>query len=203
MPIRDCAVVAVEGTAAAGKTTLVHALAAHYREQGVNVTATGEPARVSPFMEEIVLHNKGDFDLVAELDTFAVQLTTTMRAARNHSLLITDKTPANVLAYARLVLDQDDPHVRAVLRSVESLCNSWMPLAYEAVIHCRDHYDQEAGGDRFRAKVLDLQDETETAVYEAIRATGVPVLDLPQGLTTQARVEWIAKALHGNGINVH
>ncbi|MFF1908609.1 AAA family ATPase [Kitasatospora sp. NPDC058218] len=203
MPIRDCTVVAVEGTAAAGKTTLVHALTAYYREQGVNVTATGEPARVSPFMEEIVLHDKGGFDLTAELDAFAAQLTTTMRATRNHSLLITDKTPANVLAYARLVLDQEDPQVRAVLRSVESLCNTWMPIAYSAVIHCRDHYDQEAGGDRFRGKVLDLQSATETAVYEAIQATKVPILDLPQGLTTQARVEWIAKQLHINGINVH
>ncbi|MGW3232484.1 AAA family ATPase [Kitasatospora sp. NPDC001095] len=203
MPIRDCTVVAIEGTAAAGKTTLVHALTAHYREQGVNVAATGEPARVSPYLEEIVLHNKGNFDLTAEVDAFAAQLTTTMRAARNHRLLITDKTPANVLAYARLVLDQEDPQIRAVLRSIESLCNSWMPLAYEVVIHCRDHYDQEAGGDRFRGRVLHLQNETETAVYEAIQAANVPILDLPQGLTTQARVEWIAKHLHLMGISVH
>jgi hypothetical protein len=203
VPIRNCKVVAIEGTAAAGKTTLVHALTAYYREQGVNVAATGEPARVSPFMEEIVLHGKGEFDLPAELDAFAAQLTTTMRTARNHRLLITDKTPANVLAYARILLDQDDPQVRAVLRAMESLCNAWMPLAYNVVIHCRDHYDQEAGGDRFRGKVLHLQSDTETAVYEAIQTTGVPILDLPQGLTTQARVEWIAKALHTNGINVH
>ncbi|MFD7598478.1 AAA family ATPase [Kitasatospora sp. NPDC059812] len=203
MPIRECKVVAVEGTAAAGKTTLVHALAAYYREQGVNVAATGEPARVSPFMEEIVLHGKGEFDLTVELDTFAAQLTTTMRTARNHSLLITDKTPANVLAYARIVLDQDDPQVRAVLRSMESLCKAWMPITYSAVVHCRDHYDQEVGGDQFRGKVLDLQSAAETAVYEAIRATNVPIFDLPQGLTTQARVEWIAKHLHLLGISVH
>ncbi|MFJ2187840.1 AAA family ATPase [Kitasatospora sp. NPDC087861] len=203
MPIRDCQVVAVEGTAAGGKTTLVHALTAYYREQGVNVAATGEPARVSPFMEEIVLHGKGEFDLTAELDAFAAQLSTTMRAARNHSLLITDKTPANVVAYTRLLLDQGDPQVRAVLRTMESLCNAWMPLAYSAVIHCRDQYDQAAGGDRFRGKVLDLQNATETAVYEAIRTTNVPIIDLPQGLTTQARVEWIAKHLHLLGINVH
>ncbi|MFJ8472403.1 AAA family ATPase [Kitasatospora sp. NPDC094011] len=203
MPIRNCNVLGIEGTAAGGKTTLVHALTAHFREQGVNVAATGEPARVSPFLEEIVLHRTGEFDLTAELDTFAAQLTTTMRAARNHTLLIADKTPANVLAHARLLLDQDDAQVRAVLRSMESLCNAWMPLAYDVVIHCRDHYDQEAGGDRFRGRVLHLQSETETAVYEAILASGVPILDLPQGLTTQGRVQWIAKALHTSGISVH
>ncbi|PPT14777.1 AAA family ATPase [Streptomyces cinnamoneus] len=203
MPIRDCTVVAIEGTQAAGKTTLVHALTAYFREQGVNVACTGEPARVSPFMEEIVLHRKGEFDLVAELDLFAAQFTTPMRDARNHRLLITDKTPANVLAYARLVLDQEDPQIRAVLRSMESLCRSWMPLAYDAVVHCRDHFDQQAGGDRFREKVLTLQGAAETAVYEAISDTGVPVLDLPPGLTTQARVEWIAKHLYEAGIRVH
>ncbi|WP_226961835.1 MULTISPECIES: nucleoside/nucleotide kinase family protein [Streptomyces] len=100
MPIRDCTVIAIEGTQAAGKTTLVHALTAHYRERSVNVTCTGEPARTSPFMEAVVLHGQGTFDLAAELDLFALQLTTPLRAARNHRLLITDKTPANVLALA-------------------------------------------------------------------------------------------------------
>ncbi|WP_433227551.1 hypothetical protein [Actinomadura formosensis] len=50
MPIRNCAVIAVEGPHASGKTTLVHALTSHYREQGIHVTATGEAARHSPFM---------------------------------------------------------------------------------------------------------------------------------------------------------
>jgi thymidylate kinase len=85
MPIRDCAVIAIEGTQAARKTTLVHALTSHYREKAVNAACTGEPARTSPFMEAIVLHGKGGFDLVAELDLFAQQLTVPLRTARNHS----------------------------------------------------------------------------------------------------------------------
>jgi thymidylate kinase len=44
--------VAIEGTHASGKTTLVHALTAHYRERGVLVDCTAEPARTSPFIEE-------------------------------------------------------------------------------------------------------------------------------------------------------
>ncbi|MBV6699416.1 hypothetical protein [Kitasatospora aureofaciens] len=86
---------------------------------------------------------------------------------------------------------------------MESLCAAWMPIAYAAVVHCRDHFDQEAGGDRFRGKVLALQSATETAVYEAIQSTDVPILDLPPGLTTQARVDWVAKHLHLAGIDVH
>lgn len=60
MPIRNCTVVAVEGTHASGKTTLIHALTSYYRARGVHANCTGEPARNSPFMEEIVLHGKGN-----------------------------------------------------------------------------------------------------------------------------------------------
>jgi molybdopterin-guanine dinucleotide biosynthesis protein len=35
--LRDCVVIAVEGTHASGKTTLTHALAAHYCEQGIRI----------------------------------------------------------------------------------------------------------------------------------------------------------------------
>jgi hypothetical protein len=51
--------VAVEGALAAGKTTVVHALIAHYRSRGVHVACTGEPARSSPYVEEIVVHGHG------------------------------------------------------------------------------------------------------------------------------------------------
>ncbi|MCT2280774.1 hypothetical protein M3G91_24455 [Micromonospora chalcea] len=58
MTIRTCVVVSIEGTHAAGKTTLVHALTAHYRARGVLVACTPEPARTSPFIEETVIHGK-------------------------------------------------------------------------------------------------------------------------------------------------
>ncbi|MER6386190.1 hypothetical protein ABT274_41130 [Streptomyces sp. NPDC001127] len=146
MPIRDCRVIAVEGTQAAGKTTFVHALTSHLRERSINVNCTGEPARVSPFMEDIVLNGKGDFDLVAELDLLAQHFTVPLRAARHHQVLITDKTPANVLALAGLVLDSTEPGVAAVLSAAEVLCRSWMSLAYDVVLYCEDRYDQKAGG---------------------------------------------------------
>jgi thymidylate kinase len=101
MTIRDCRVAAIDGTHASGKTTLIHALTAHYRRQGVNVVAMGEPARASPFMEEIVIHGRGIFDLAAEVDVFAAHLRYQLRTARNHQLLIADKTIINVLAYAQ------------------------------------------------------------------------------------------------------
>jgi len=66
VPIRDCTVIAVEGTHASGKTTLVHALVSYYRERGIHATCVDEPARSSPFMEDIVLRGQGTFDVIAE-----------------------------------------------------------------------------------------------------------------------------------------
>lgn len=43
--MRKCAVLAVEGTHVSGKTTLTHALAAHYREQGIHVATVEELAQ--------------------------------------------------------------------------------------------------------------------------------------------------------------
>ena len=103
--LRDCVVIAVEGTHASGKTTLTHALAAHYREHGIHVATVEEPARHSPFVEEIVVHGQGRFDLETEVDLFAAQLSAQLRAARQHTMIICDKTIANVLAYARIVLE--------------------------------------------------------------------------------------------------
>src|SRR6266436_1132310 len=79
--LRDCVVIAIEGTHASGKTTLTHALAAYYRERGIHVTTVEEPARHSPFIEEIVVHGKGAFDLETEVDLFAAQLSAQLRAA--------------------------------------------------------------------------------------------------------------------------
>ncbi|MFE9686803.1 AAA family ATPase [Streptomyces sp. NPDC006285] len=200
MPIRECRVIAVEGTQAAGKTTLVHALTSYLREQSIGATCTGEPARTSPFMEDIVLHGVGNFDLVAELDLFAQHFTVPLRAARHHQVLITDKTPANVLALASLVLDRTEPSTGPVLAAAKALCRAWMPTAYDAIVYCRDRYDQKAGGDRMREKVLSIQDESDSAIYDACRATGVPILEMPTGLTASERVEWTVGRLEIMGL---
>ncbi|MFF1359602.1 hypothetical protein [Streptomyces sp. NPDC058297] len=175
-------------------------MTAHLREQSVNVTCTGEPARVSPFMEDIVLHGEGNFDLVAELDLLAQHFTVPLRAARHHQVLITDKTPANVLALANLVLDPSEPGTGAVLAAAEAMCRAWMPTAYDVVVYCRDQYDQKAGGDRMREKVLGLQNDADTAIYEACATTGVTMLEMPPDLTVAERVRWTVERLGDMGL---
>ena len=126
--LRDCIVIAIEGTHASGKTTLTHALAAYYRERGIHVATVEEPARHSPFIEEIVVHGKGQFDLETEADLFGAMLSAQLRAARQHTMIIADKTIANVMAYAWIVL-QTPPGSReaAVLEAMKTFCEAWAP----------------------------------------------------------------------------
>jgi hypothetical protein len=65
--MRDCAVRAIEGIHASGKTTLTHASAARYRERGIHVASVEESARRGPFIEKIVVHGRGRFDLETEV----------------------------------------------------------------------------------------------------------------------------------------
>jgi len=189
--VRDCLLVVVEGTHASGKTTLIHALVAHYRAQGVLVDCTGEPARTSPFIEEIVLHGRGSFDLPTEVDLFAAQLKEQLRAARHQRLLICDKTVANVLAYARLVLDSSaDPLTAPVLDAMEQFCRAWAPV-YDLVVYSADQYQQPA--DPYRTKVATLQDATAQAVRGACAQVGIELHDIPVGLTVAERVAWVAR----------
>jgi thymidylate kinase len=149
--LRDWVVLALEGTHASGKTTLTHALAAYYRERGIHVATVEEPARHSPFIEEIVVHGKGAFDLETEVDLFAAQLPAQLRAARQHTMIIADKTIANVMAYAWLVL-QTPPGSReaAVQEAMKAFCEAWAPV-YDAVFYCCDRFRAPRPGRRAAA----------------------------------------------------
>ena len=190
--MRGCTVLAVEGTHASGKTTLTHALAAHYRERGIHVATVEEPARHSPFIEEIVVHGRGQFDVETEADLFGAQLSAQLRAARQHTMIICDKTIANVLAYAWLVLPAP-PGSReaAVLTAMETFCRAWAPV-YDVVFYCCDNYAQQQAGDPYRAKVLDLQSAADRVVRQTCATVGQHIIDIPPGMTTAERVGWIA-----------
>jgi len=198
VPVRDCVVIAIEGTHASGKTTLLHALTAHYRREGVNVAAAGEAPRSSPFIEEVVLHGRGMFDLAAEVDVFATQLTYQLRTARHHELVIVDTTVINVLAYARMLLTVQPGSIDAhVLDAMGHFCRAWAPT-YDRVFFTQDHYSQPSDG--FRIKVDGLQTTATTALREAYRNAGVALIDIPEGLETDQRVRWIARRVADDGL---
>lgn len=195
MAIRDCTLIAVEGTHASGKTTLAHALVAQYRERGFHAGTTGEAARTNPFIEDVVLRGHGAFDLAAEVDLFASQLSAELRSARSRAMLIADGTLANVLAYAGLLLAPTaGSREAAVLDALAHFCRAWAPT-YDAVFLCQDRYAQRDGGDEYRAKVLTLQDDVATAIRETCRRAGLPVIEIPTGLSVAARVAFVGQHL--------
>jgi len=199
--LRDCVVVAIEGTHASGKTTLTHGLAAYYRERGIHVAAVPEPARNSPFIEDIVVHGNGRFDIECEVDLLAAQLSAQLRAARQHSMIICDKTIANVLAYAWLVLPAP-PGSReaAVLQAMEGFCRAWAGV-YDAVFYCCDHYSQHQPGDPYRAQVLNLQPAADRVVRSICATVGQNITDIPPSMTNTSRVQWIAARLTKLGLS--
>lgn len=200
MSVHDCAVFAIDGTHASGKTTLVHALTAFYRAQGVHADAVGEPARTSPFVEAIVIHGQGQFDIIAEVDLFAAQITQQLRAARHHKLLIADKTILNVIAYARILMpvrpgSSDD----TILTAMESFCQAWMHT-YDAVFYLHDHYCPDQPGDPHRALVLSLQKKADEYLVELYARTGVPLIHVPGALALHERTAWIAERANELGL---
>jgi thymidylate kinase len=195
MAIRDCKIVAVEGALAAGKTTLVHALTAHYRSQGVHVACTGEPARSSPYVEEIVIHGHGDFDLACEVDLFAAQLADLVRSARHHQLLIADKTIANVLGYARLVLGAPrDGLTNNVLNAMTAFCRAWAPV-YDVVFYLTDHYDPAPATDRHRTRLAPIQEQADAIIRQTCEGTGLALTDVPAGLPPDDKLRWVTSRL--------
>ena len=198
--LRDCVVIAIEGTHASGKTTLTHALAAYYRERGIHVATVEEPARHSPFIEEIVVHGKGQFDLETEVDLFGAQLSAQLRAARQHTMIIADKTIANVMAYAWIVL-QTPPGSReaAVLEAMNGVLRS-LGADLRRRLLLLDRFDQHQQGDPYRAKVLDLQTAADRVVRSTCATVGQRVIDIPPNMTTDERVRWIAARVTRLGI---
>jgi len=107
-------------------------------------------------------------------------------------MIICDKTIANVLAYARLVLDAPpDSRTAASLAAMEEFCRAWA-WAYDAVFYCRDQFGQRQVGDPYRAKVLELQPVADRVVRTTCATVGQRVIDIPPNMTTMQRVQWVA-----------
>jgi thymidylate kinase len=156
MALRHAKLLAFDGTHASGKTTLIYAVAASLRRQGVHVTTLGEPARTSPFVDDVVIHKAGDFDMALELDIFAAHITNSLRAARSHEVVLCDKTPTNVLAYCKMLLKIEPATWDADMAdAMDGFCRAW-GQAYDAVFFCQDHYGTRQRSDKYRARVADL-----------------------------------------------
>lgn len=193
MTIRDCRVIAVEGAHGTGKSTLVHALVAHYKSNNIHAACLAELARESPFVEEAVIHEYKSFDITSELHLFASQIAREQLLARFHELLICDKTIANVLGYSRIFLkEEENSFNREVLSSIDSFCRVYVKQ-YDAVVYVSDIYDLTDTEDPFRPQDPKFQKQADKAIRQVCKDINLPLLEMPRGLSLDDKVGWITE----------
>lgn len=184
--IRQSHIIAFDGTHASGKTTLIYAVAASLRAQGIHCAVLPEPARKSSLVDDVVLRGVGDFDVPLEIDLIAAHVSQCINAARTHPVVLADKTPLNVLAYTELLVTPRDDVERDLLSSAEEFSRSWTRV-YDLVFYCQDHFSPNQPGDEMRAKVVDIQSEVDRAVVRQYREADAPLYRIPPGLDLSAR----------------
>jgi predicted ATPase len=198
--LRDCVVLAVEGTYGSGKTTLARALATHYSERGIKTSAVEEPWRCGSIIEDIAAHGATGLDVEAVTGLFAAQLSAQLQAAREHRVIVCDTTVANVLARAWLALETP-PRSRAAatLAAMEAFCRAWAS-AYDAVFYCCDWFSRPDADGLIWAVMPGTQPAADRVIRSTCATVGQKVIDIPPSMTTARRVDWITAQVTRLGI---
>lgn len=200
MPLRSAKLVAIEGTHASGKTTLIYAVAALLRRGGIHVGVLGEPARASPFVDDVVIHKSGDFDVPLELDLFAAHITACVRAARSYDVVLADKTPISDLAYCKMLVTVEPATWDAgMVDGIEAFCRAW-GLAYDVVFYCQDYYDAQQLGDQYRSKVAHLQVQADEHVRAEYSHLELALTLIPRSLDLADRTQWVISQMEQLGL---
>ena len=123
MAIGTCRVIGIEGTHGSGKSTLALAVAAACKRRHTGCLV--DPARQSPFIEDVVVHKTGAVTIQAELHLLGLQIAHEQVLARHHALLICDTTVANVLGYSKLLLQERSTLEMEILGVIEPFLRTY------------------------------------------------------------------------------
>lgn len=196
MTIRECRVIVVEGTHGSGKTTLVHALAAELKREGVHIGVVQEVARRSPFVEEVAVHRLRNYDIHADLHLFATHIAEEQRAGRQYDLVLVDRSIISVLAYAEVfgsAITLEDQRLIAVMRD---FTRAYVSL-YDAVLFLDDVYDMATTADKFRPTDRLVQQRAHDALRRATSELYPNVIYVPTGLSLPERTEFVMERIRG------
>lgn len=189
--IRNARLIAVEGTHGTGKTTLVHALASRLKEAQTHVGVQEDAARVSPLVEDVMVHGRGEIDLSTEIHLLASQLAGEQSLARHHELVLCDKSAVSVIAYTRLYVAAMDQGDEALFQAMGELVQRYAGR-YDGIFFLADLYEIHETLDPYRPVNLPLKRERAGELIRAeLEAADVRVHDVPTGLVTEQKVEWI------------
>ena len=186
-------VVALEGAHGTGKSTLAHALVAHYKLRSINAVLVSETARRSGFVEAVVIHGSGTFSLEAELQLFAAHISEEQLAARHHELVVCDKTVANVVGYARLLVSEtcDAPNLLDAMENFAAAYSSY----YDKVFYLSETYDLSTTKDPYRPVDRKFQDDADRYIRRACEEADMHLIDLPHGLDLEDQVGWVSQRI--------
>jgi nicotinamide riboside kinase len=196
--IRSCSLIAIDGPQGSGKTTLVHALAAHLRERSIRVAASGEATRASVYFEDALL--RGDpLDINVELHILGSLVKAEHEAARHHELVICDRSALNIAAYSQLLVGGGGPESNSLLEAISRFCTSYGAL-YDLVAYLEDCYDLAFDSDPFRPLTTGKSGvaspvEADRALREAYERARIKVCLAPMGMTISEKVGWLASQL--------
>ncbi|HEX3960603.1 MAG TPA: AAA family ATPase [Trebonia sp.] len=193
MGMSGCTVIAIEGAHGTGKSTLAHAILTHYKTRNVNAGLVAETARRSPFIEDVVIHGKGPLSLEAEIQLFAAHISEEQLAARHHEIMISDKTIANVIGYARLLVAETSG-ADALIKAMTNFAMTYSRY-YDAVFYLSDMYDPALTRDPFRPVDHRFQVDADRYIRGACEEVGLSLYKVPTGLTIQDQVNWVSEMI--------
>jgi AAA domain len=191
MTIRNCKVVAIDGTHETGKSTLVAGLLGHLKSQGVNATQITEIARSSSYLEEAFFQPDGIVDIFTELSLFAGQIAEELEAARHHDVLICDRSVVNVLGYVDvyMVAERQTP-VASYIGAMREFTRSYASI-YDIVFYLNDRYSSPYA-DPYRPPDQLHREAVDAAVLANYSAFGIELVKVPLSLDLGAKVAWTA-----------
>lgn len=195
--IREIPVIAFDGTHSSGKTTLKYSVASALKENGINCVELTEPARNSPLVDDVVLRDLGQFDLPLELDLIADHISRTIRALRHAQVILADRTPANVIAYTRILVDLSSEKDIMLFHAAVDFVKQWLKI-YDLVFYCQDHYSIDLQVDPMRNKVINLQNQIDLQTQAEYAHAEINLNRIPKGLSNNDRTMYVLDVLSKN-----
>ena len=183
-----------DGTHASGKTTLKYLIAAKLKEIGINCVVLPEPARNSVLVDDVVLRNKGNFDIPLEVDLIMNHISLCIRGARDGDIILSDRTPVNVLAYTKLLVDSSDEMESGLLERCESLVEKWIEF-YDLVFYCQDFYQADISKDNLRSKVVGIQSDVDSETRNQYDRFGCNLQFISKGLSSEEKANFVLNVM--------
>ena len=193
--IRNVPIIAFEGTNASGKTTLIYSVASRLKEQGVICEVLGEPGRYSPMTEEILLYGKGSFDLPIQTEILAMHMVQSVRATRNTSLIIADRTPINTLAYTDLLVKPESRRDEELIEVSHRLAELWTTY-YDKIFYCQDFFNPSQDDDVIRRNDMEFKKTLDEKTRELYKQAGIELVLLPKNRTLEERTAFVLEQLN-------